>query len=73
MINLAESDLNEDDNLWIGMSNQKKNFSWSDDSSAAFKNWNRYEPNNKGGREQCVEVIKVPFSFHVMFLIKIMY
>lgn len=55
---LGESDLGDQYHMWIGL--ESKNFDWyewDDKSDVSFTNWDRYEPNNKGGNEQCVEMM----------------
>ncbi|XP_072226606.1 ladderlectin-like [Leuresthes tenuis] len=41
---------------WIGLTDAQKNgaWLWSDGSKVDFRFWNRGEPNNAGGSEECV-------------------
>ncbi|XP_074836071.1 uncharacterized protein LOC142003221 [Carettochelys insculpta] len=45
---------------WIGLHDLSKEgtFTWVDDSSVSFSNWNRGEPNNVGSGEDCVMMYK---------------
>ena len=44
---------------WIGLHRDSKNKSqwlWVDGSNAVYTNWAEEEPNNEGGREDCVGI-----------------
>ena len=48
-------------NIWIGLydslaNSPTRNFLWSDGTKVKYTNWNKNEPNNEGGNEDCVEL-----------------
>ncbi len=47
-----------DDSYWIGLSDTDREgtFAWSDSSEVTWTNWNRGEPSDSSGNEDCVEV-----------------
>ena len=52
-------------NTWIGLHRDPKNTArwlWVDGSYATYTNWNDGEPNDVGGREDCVALLKPPYT-----------
>ena len=55
------SDMRGDDiPIWIGFSDLTKEgtFSWEDDAEIIFENWEKDQPNNGNGGEDCVVMRK---------------
>ena len=47
-------------NSWIGVIRDGSSFKWNDGSAFSYQNWNTGEPNNSGGKENCVELYAAP-------------
>ena len=51
-------------NFWLGGERDGNNFVWNDGSEFNYENWNRWEPNDAGGDEDCIEFYSVPGSYY---------
>ena len=49
------------DRFWIGLNQLKTStgFAWSDNTPLNYVNWDKYEPSNAAGGENCVEFVGV--------------
>jgi hypothetical protein len=49
------------DRFWIGLNQLKisAGFAWSDNTPVNFLNWDKNEPANAGGGENCVEFVGI--------------